>query len=80
MAWFNKKKKSQLYFALAVADESLEDAKFQNDKDCRLFIVTGEMNKRDGIPRTTMKEVMERFINPPPEKEEGEIKISEKRI
>lgn len=81
MDWFNKKKKNELYFALAVANESLEDAKFTSEKDCKVFFVTGEMNKRDGIPRTMMKEVMERFINKSQEKEEeGEIKISEKLI
>ena len=83
---FKKKKKpSKLYFALAVADAPLEDATFKADNDCKLFIVAGEMDKREGIPRTTLKEVMERFVNPPePAKVkkglEGTLKISEKKV
>ena len=74
-----KKKPGQLYFALVVADAPLDDAKFEAGVDCKMFITTGEMDKREGIPRITLKEIMERFI-PGRAPAPGQIKISEKPV
>lgn len=81
---FKKNKKpKQLYFVLAVADKPTDGFKFEADKDCKIFIVNGEIEKRDVIPRTVLKEVVERFLNPKNDSvknenvDEADIKISE---
>ena len=87
---FNKKKKKpgQLYFALVVADSPVDDLKFSSDnKDFKMFVVSGEVEKHDIIPRTVLKEVVDRFQKKEEPKkldvkpqEEAEIKISEKKL
>lgn len=73
---FKKKKRKTLYFAVVIADASLDKVKFENDKDCKLFVVNGEIEKHDVIPRSILKEMVERMVAP----EVDGAKISEAKI
>lgn len=70
-----KKRPSQLYFALVVADKPLEDAKFETGEDCVMFITTGEIEKHDVIPRSTLRSIVSKFSKA--EKAEGADDIEE---
>lgn len=74
---FKRKRRRALHFALVVADRPTEGFKFEGDKDCEMFMVTGEVVKRDVIPRSVLRAVIERFDNPTPL--EGDVSISEKQ-
>lgn len=56
-----KKRPSQLYFALVVADKPLDDAKFEASEDCEMFITTGDIEKHDVIPRSTLRSIVSKF-------------------
>lgn len=76
---FFRRKSKKLHFALVIADVGTEKFQFTSDKDCKMFIVTGECTPRDVIPRTVLREVVERFDKKEPDPQ-GEISISEKAI
>ena len=77
MGWFSRNKKpKQLYFAVAIADKPLDEATFAVKEDCKAFIIAGEVEKHDIIPRTVLKEEVERIINPT--KTDDGVKISER--
>lgn len=65
MALFSKKEKkkrpAKLYFALVVADRDANGFQFVPDKDCTAFLVSGEIEKHDVIPRSVLREVVDRF-------------------
>ena len=69
------KRPSQLYFALVVADKPLEDAKFEASEDCVMFITTGEVEKHDIIPRSTLRSIVSKFSKA--EVAEGADKVAE---
>lgn len=73
--FLRRKKNKKLHFALCIADAPLEGATFKNDQDCTFFLVTGEVEPHDIIPRTTLKNIVEKFMKPAPL--EGDVKIAE---
>ncbi len=77
---FKRKRPPKLYFALAVSDRPTDGFKFTPDKNCKVFLVAGEVEKRVVIPQTVLKEVVERFMKAPAKEEGDVIKISEKNV
>lgn len=74
-----RRRKRKLYFALVVADRPTEGFEFKSDKDCRMFIVSGQTERGVVIPRTVLKEVVDRFEKPEAIRPlEGEVRVSEK--
>ena len=73
-----KRKRENLYFAVVIANKSLEAAKFEMDQDCKIFIVTGDVEKHDIIPKTVLKSMVEKFMVT--EKLPGDLKIGEAKI
>ena len=79
MSMFGKlkrKKKRTLYFALVVADQPTDNFKFEADKDCTMFMISGEVEKRMVIPPTVLKEIVDRFSR---HDLGGEVVISEEK-
>lgn len=74
---FRRKRPRKLYFAVVIADRPTDGFKFTPDKDCKLFMVTGETTRGPVIPSTVLKEVAERFENP---KLDGKITVTEKTL
>jgi hypothetical protein len=72
----NRKKSGKLHFALVMADAPLDDAKFTIDKDCKYFVASGEVEPHDVIPRTVLREIVDRFARHSPVG--GEVKIAER--
>lgn len=71
-----KKKSHGLYFALVVADAPLDKAQFTIPTDCKYFVTTGDVEPHDVIPRTVLREIVERLTKPAPIP--GDTKIAEK--
>lgn len=76
LAPFRRKRERKLYFALAVADRPTDGFKFSSDKDCTVFIVTGDMIPQDMIPRSTLKAIVDKFQKV--EELQGKVIVSEK--
>lgn len=72
-----RRRKKKLYFALVVADKPTEGFKFEADQSCQVFMVTGDVQPKDVIPRTVLKEVVERFSIL--QKPEGDVTVLEKK-
>lgn len=58
---FFRKKEKKAYFALVISDRPTDGFKFESDKNCKMFMVTGETTPHDIIPKTVMKGAMEKF-------------------
>ena len=79
---FEKKGKG-LYFALVVADRPTDGFKFESDKDCKMFMVTGEVDRKEVIPTDVLKEIVSRFAQPKPKAKidtSDQVKISERKL
>ena len=74
---FKRNRAKKLHFALVIADRPTDGFKFESDKDCKMFIVTGETVAGNVIPRTVLRGVVDKFETAPAPLE-GEVKISEK--
>lgn len=69
MGIFNRKKKKQpdtLHFLIAIADRPLDETEFVAKDGVKVFFSTGEVEKHDIIPRTTLKMMVEKFMLVPP--------------
>jgi hypothetical protein len=75
---FFRKKTKKLYFALVVSDRNPEKFLFTPDKDCKVFMVTGETIPGDVIPRSILRSAMDKFQGG--EEKVEEIIITEKKI
>lgn len=73
---FRRKRKQKLHFALVVSDRPTDGFQFTPDRDCKMFMFTGEVIKGDVIPRSTLRAAVEKF-DPSIEQMEGHTKISE---
>ena len=74
---FRPKRSRKLHFALVIADTDTAGFQFTPDKDCRMFMVTGEVLPNRGVPREVIAEAINRVNNPKPE---GDVRITEKKI
>ena len=59
-----RRHKKQLYFAVVVSDRPTDGFTFTNDKDCKFFMVTGDVYEGVVIPAEVLKELVERFCKP----------------
>ena len=73
---FRRKREKKLYFAVVVADRPTDNFKFIADKDCKLFMATGEATPGVIIPSTVMKSIKDKFDAPVPL--DGKITVTEK--
>ena len=73
---FRRKREKKLYFAVVVADRPTDNFKFIADKDCKLFMATGEATPGVLIPSTVMKSIKEKFDAPVPL--DGKVTVTEK--
>ena len=79
--FFQRRKPERLHFALVLSNRDTSGLTFQQDRDAKLFIVTGECIEGDVIPRTTLRAAAERMRNgDQPPAPEGDIKISEQKV
>ena len=76
--FFRRKRVRKLYFAVVVADRPTDGFKFTSDKDCRMFMATGEATPGVIIPSTVMKSIMEKFDAPVPL--DGKVTVTEKTV
>lgn len=67
MSLFKKKAPKTLHFAVILSDRPLDGAKVDLPEDCKMFMVTGDADARDVIPRTVLKAAAERFFTPEPQ-------------
>lgn len=70
-----KRRKKKLYFALVVADRPTEGFTFQADADCTMFMISGETVPQNVIPRSVLREVVDRFMRPTPL--DGKVTVTE---
>lgn len=70
------KRKRKLHFAVVLSERPVDKFQFIPDKDCKVFIFSGEADPREGIPRSAMKTAMEKFNADLPQTN-GETKITE---
>ncbi len=80
---FKRKGKGQLYFALVVSDRPTDGFKFESDKDCTMFLANGEVMPDVVIPRTVLKEIVDRFHKPSAQLsagEEDQVRVSERKL
>lgn len=75
---FRRRRSRKLYFAVVVADRPTDDFKITSDKDCKMFIATGETTPGVVIPGTILKEIAERFEKLP--KLDGKVTVTEKDV
>lgn len=73
---FRRKRARKLYFAVVVADRDTGGFTFTADKDCKMFMATGEATPGVIIPSTVMKSIMEKFDAPVPL--DGKVTVTEK--
>ena len=75
---FRRKREKKLYFAVVVADRPTDGFKFTSDRDCKMFMGTGEATPGIGIPSTVIKSIFEKFDAPVPL--DGKVTVSEKVV
>ena len=75
---FRRKRQRKLYFAVVVADRPTDNFKFTSDRDCKMFMATGEATPGVIIPSTVMKSIMEKFDAPVPL--DGKVTVTEKTL
>lgn len=72
---FRRKRERKLYFAVVVADRPTDGFTFTADKDCKMFMVTGEAAPTTVIPGTVLKGILEKFNKA---QLDGKVTVSEK--
>lgn len=70
---FRRKKK--LFFAVVVADRPTDGFTFTADKDCKMFMATGEADPTMVIPGTVLKGILEKFNK---SQLDGKVTVSER--
>lgn len=73
---FKRRRNRKLYFAVVVADRPTDGFVFTADKDCKMFMGTGEATPGIGIPGTVIKSIFEKFDAPAPL--DGKVTVTEK--
>lgn len=74
---FRRVRAKKLYFAVVIADRPTDGFKVTSDKDCKMFIATGETTPGVVIPATVLKEIVDRFEKAPLD---GKVTLSEKDV
>lgn len=75
---FRRRRERKLYFAVVVADRPTDGFKFTSDRDCKMFMATGEATPGILIPSTVMKSIKDKFDAPVPL--DGKVTVTEKSI
>ncbi len=60
--FFRRKKEEQkYYFVLGISDRPTDGFEIKPDKDCQMFLFTGETEPNNIIPKITLKAAMDKF-------------------